>query len=204
MQTFNLRVGHILITVVFHFFIMRDIEKMIGSIRMALIYMMSGIGGYLASAVFLPFRPEVGPAGSLYGVLACLFAEVINLWNIYEDPKRPLIKLSFVAFVLFLCGLLPWIDNYAHMAGFFIGFLLSLALIPDVTLPIKSEDKKRLKIIQIVICFVIVSLFIIILSTMLYKVPIYDITFFKYLNCIPLTSDWCANQEIQPYRADLL
>ena len=185
---------------------------MTGPVRMAIIYMFSGIGGYLASAVFLPFRPEVGPAGSLYGVLACLFSEVINLWEIYEQPIKPLLKLIFVAFILFLCGLLPWIDNYAHIAGFFIGFLLSLALIPDVTLTLQRseqniEDRKRkrtVRTLQIVICLTTVFAFIAFLFVMLYKFAIYDIAFFKYLNCIPFTSDWCANQDIQINRVDIL
>jgi membrane associated rhomboid family serine protease len=38
---------------------MRDIEKMAGPTRIAIIYLVSGIGGYLASAIFVPFRAEV-------------------------------------------------------------------------------------------------------------------------------------------------
>jgi membrane associated rhomboid family serine protease len=51
--------GHLVITVVFQYFIMRDIEKMAGPTRIAIIYLVSGIGGYLASAIFVPFRAEV-------------------------------------------------------------------------------------------------------------------------------------------------
>jgi membrane associated rhomboid family serine protease len=34
---------------------MRRFEKMIGCVRLALIYFVSGIGGYLASASFVPY-----------------------------------------------------------------------------------------------------------------------------------------------------
>lgn len=35
--------------------IMRDFEIMIGWLRLSIIYFISGIGGYLASAVFVPY-----------------------------------------------------------------------------------------------------------------------------------------------------
>lgn len=181
---------------------MRDVEKMIGTVRMTIIYMVSGIGGYLASAVFLPFTPEVGPAGSLYGVLACFIVQIIKEWHFLEQPWILLSKMIGVVTVLFMIGLLPWIDNYAHFLGFVIGFLLSTALIPDFT--IGGQPNPTRKMLQIVICLSVVVFLIILLFVILYKVPIYDITFFKYLNCIPLTPDWCANQEIHINRVDVL
>ncbi len=98
-------------------------------------------------------------------------------------------------------GFLPWIDNYAHTFGFIIGFLLSYALLPYVT--VKEYSNAR-KISQIIICLTTVAIIIITLFVILYKVPIYDCPFCKYLNCIPLTSDWCANQDIQINRVDIL
>ncbi|CAG2165452.1 unnamed protein product [Oppiella nova] len=106
--------GHILITALFQFFIMKEIEKMTGWARMAAIYLVSGITGYLASAVFLPFRPEVGPAGSLYGVMAYFFVELKYMWKFMENPYLVLMKQIAVATVLLMLGFLPWIDNYAH------------------------------------------------------------------------------------------
>jgi len=49
----------LLITIGFQMFIMRDIEKMMGWMRIGLIYMISGIAGSLCSAIFLPYHPEV-------------------------------------------------------------------------------------------------------------------------------------------------
>lgn len=39
--------------------IMRDIEKLTGSLRIGIIYLFSGVGGYLASSIFVPYRAEV-------------------------------------------------------------------------------------------------------------------------------------------------
>lgn len=51
----NFRIIRLLITCAFQMTIMRRFEKMIGCVRLALIYFVSGIGGYLASASFVPY-----------------------------------------------------------------------------------------------------------------------------------------------------
>ena len=38
---------------------MRDLEKMTGWLRLSIIYIFSGIGGYLYSAILLPYQAEV-------------------------------------------------------------------------------------------------------------------------------------------------
>jgi membrane associated rhomboid family serine protease len=38
---------------------MRDLEKLTGSLRIAVIYMGSGVAGNLASAIFVPYRADV-------------------------------------------------------------------------------------------------------------------------------------------------
>ena len=53
------RIIHLCCTLIFHFTIMRDMEKMAGWLRMAIIYIFSGIGGYLYSGILLPYQAEV-------------------------------------------------------------------------------------------------------------------------------------------------
>ena len=60
--------------------------------------------------------------------------EVIHQWPRLKYPEMALLKMVGVTAVLFLAGLLPWVDNYAHLFGFIFGFLLSYALLPFVTL----------------------------------------------------------------------
>jgi membrane associated rhomboid family serine protease len=38
---------------------MKDLEKLTGSLRIAIIYMGSGVAGNLASAIFVPYRADV-------------------------------------------------------------------------------------------------------------------------------------------------
>lgn len=51
---------HCLVSVVFQMTILRDLEKLAGWHRISIIFILSGITGNLASAIFLPYRAEVG------------------------------------------------------------------------------------------------------------------------------------------------
>ncbi|CAL1262939.1 unnamed protein product [Larinioides sclopetarius] len=184
---------HLLITVIIQYLIMTDLEKLVGALRISIIYIMSGVGGNLASAIFVPYRAEVGPAGSQFGLLACLFVEVIHCWKMLKHPGMALLRLGGVALVLFLVGLLPWVDNYAHIFGFAFGFLLSYALLPFVSF---GTYDKATKVILIWVCLFIVVVLCVGLLILFYVHPIYECSFCKYLNCIPLTEDFCENQDI--------
>lgn len=49
----------LVITVVLQYLMMRDLEKLTGSLRIGIIYIGSGMGGNLASAIFVPYRADV-------------------------------------------------------------------------------------------------------------------------------------------------
>lgn len=48
-----------MVSVCFQMTILRDLEKLAGWLRISIIYILSGITGNLASAIFLPYRAEV-------------------------------------------------------------------------------------------------------------------------------------------------
>lgn len=52
-------------SVCFQMTVLRDLEKLAGWHRIAIIYLLSGVTGNLASAIFLPYRAEVRMAASL-------------------------------------------------------------------------------------------------------------------------------------------
>lgn len=184
---------HLVVTVIVQYLIMRDLEKLIGPIRIAIIYIMSGIAGNLASAIFVPYRAEVGPAGSQFGLLACLLVEVIHCWQMLQKPGMALLRLGGVALAFFLIGTLPWVDNYAHLFGFIFSFLLSYALLPFVSF---GTYDRTIKVILIWVCLTVVLALFTGLLVLFYVNPIYECSFCKYFNCVPLTRDFCENQDI--------
>ena len=74
---------------------------MCGPLRLSLIYLGSGIIGNMASAIFVPFRAESGPAGSQFGLLAALVIEAVNVWpmltRLFAFPNSLVVKSFAVA-----------------------------------------------------------------------------------------------------------
>ncbi|XP_049577703.1 inactive rhomboid protein 2 isoform X1 [Syngnathus scovelli] len=183
---------HCVVSVVFQMTILRDLEKLAGWVRISIIYVFSGITGNLASALFLPYRTEVGPAGSQFGLLACLFVELFQSWQMLEKPWKAFLKLLGIVFFLFLCGLLPWIDNIAHIFGFLSGMLLSFAFLPYVTFG--TFDKYRKRILIGVSLLAYIGLF----SSLIVWFYIYPINWYwlGHLTCLPFTNKFCEKYDI--------
>ncbi|KAL0279292.1 UNVERIFIED_CONTAM: hypothetical protein PYX00_000884 [Menopon gallinae] len=184
---------HMAVTLLIQLSLMRDLEKLTGPLRIGIIYIGSGVAGNLASAIFVPYRAEVGPAGSQFGLLACLVVEVLNVWPMLQKPENALMKLLGIVLILFLFGLLPWIDNYAHFFGFVFGFLLSYAFLPFVSFGPYDRAKK---ITLIWICLFSAGIIFGSLIVLFYIVPVYECQICNYFNCVPLTKDFCAEQNI--------
>ncbi|XP_068178297.1 inactive rhomboid protein 2-like isoform X2 [Antennarius striatus] len=183
---------HCVVSVVFQMTILRDLEKLAGWVRISIIYILSGITGNLASALFLPFRAEVGPAGSQFGLLACLFVELFQSWQVLEKPWKALLKLFFIVLFLFLCGLLPWIDNIAHIFGFLSGLLLSFTFLPYITFG--TFDKYRKRILIAISMLTYIALFSS-LIVWFYIHPI-NLHWLEHLTCLPFTNKFCEKYDI--------
>ncbi|XP_078392755.1 inactive rhomboid protein 2-like, partial [Cetorhinus maximus] len=183
---------HCLVSVLFQMSILRDLEKLAGWLRISIIYILSGIMGNLASAIFLPYRAEVGPAGSQFGLLACLFVELFQSWQILEKPWKSLMKLIGIVLFLFVFGMLPWIDNIAHIFGFISGFLLSFAFLPYITFGQSDKCRKRIMIIVSLLVFIGLTASLVI---WFYVYPI-NCHWCEYLTCIPFTSKFCEKYDL--------
>lgn len=75
----------LLITVLIQYFMMRDLEKLTGSLRIGIIYIGSGVAGNLASAIFVPYRADVSV---LRIYCFCICASEIN----FESKQSSLTK----------------------------------------------------------------------------------------------------------------
>uniref|UniRef100_A0AAQ5X8Z0 Inactive rhomboid protein n=1 Tax=Amphiprion ocellaris TaxID=80972 RepID=A0AAQ5X8Z0_AMPOC len=186
---------HCLVSVLFQMTVLRDIEKLAGWLRISIIYMLSGITGNLASAIFLPYRAEVGPAGSQFGILACLFVELFQSWQILERPWRAFAKLLAISVFFFSFGLLPWIDNFAHICGFVSGFFLSFAFLPYISFGRSDMYRKRVQICVFLLIFLgLLSA----LAVLFYVYPV-KCDWCEYLTCIPITDKFCEKYDLNAH-----
>lgn len=116
----------------------REVEGLFGTIRFAVIYFLSGIGGSLMSFAFSP-SVSAGASGAIFGVIGAMTAFLIrNRTTLGAQGRQHLQSLMLMIGVnLFLGTTLPGIDNFGHIGGLIAGFVLGFLLSP--TYKVESE-----------------------------------------------------------------
>lgn len=178
---------HLLFNLVFQIKTGIPMEKEFGSWRMGIIYMISGIFGFIFEAKSLGYAPSVGCSGALYGLLACLLLDLLQSWKIVIKPWKELIKLLAIIIISFGFGLIPYVDNFAHIGGFIMGLLTGLIFLPFIVFSKKGLIIKR--ILMVVSIFVSIFLFVWALRNF-YANDKYC-KWCSYLSCIPIKEGWC-------------
>jgi rhomboid protease GluP len=100
-----------------------------------LVYTASGIAGSLASLWWHPQGIGAGASGAIFGLAGGLIAVLyLGKLPIAKDALKPTLKslISFAAYNLFF-GLVPGIDNSAHLGGLAAGLGLGAVLAGSVT-----------------------------------------------------------------------
>lgn len=120
------------ISLFIQFFYMRPLEQLLGKWRIIVLYFTSGIGGNLASAVFMPFTPDVGPHASLIGLFAFLIHEMLSQRSLnYKKPWLVIFKLIAILLFLLIPGLfLPFVDFYSIIFGMIYGEFIMIIIHP--------------------------------------------------------------------------
>ena len=103
---------------------------------MFFLYLISGMGAYMVSALLTPYSISVGSSPALYGLLASLvarfvvsssrygvfltpresmqFVELFQSWQLLDKPGIELLKLIVACAFALAIGFLPYVDNFAH------------------------------------------------------------------------------------------
>eukprot|EP00833_Pecoramyces_ruminatium_P007781 jgi/Orpsp1_1/1181813/evm.model.c7180000078730.1 len=172
---------HIAFNLIFQIRTGLSLERDFGTWRIAVIYMASGIFGFIFQAKSLGNVPTVGCSGSLYGLLAVILLDLIQNWKLVINPIKDLIKLLGIIILSFGIGFLPYFDNFAHIGGFIMGFLTGLIFLPTI---IFSENDGRIKKgLQIGAIFV--SIFLIFWAVKDFYSEENNCEWCSYLNCAP-------------------
>lgn len=109
-------------------------ERQIGSIRFGLIYLASGIFGFILGGNFAaPMIASTGCSGSLFGIIALDLLDLFYSWSSRRNPMCELMTHLVTILISFGMGLLPGLDNFSHIGGFAVGLVLGIVLLrsPD-------------------------------------------------------------------------
>ncbi|KAH9327326.1 hypothetical protein KI387_007504, partial [Taxus chinensis] len=105
------------------------LEQEFGFFKIGMLYLLSGFGGSLLSALFIQSNISVGASGALFGLLGAMLSELIANWTIYANKIAALVTLVVIVVFNLAVGLLPHVDNFAHLGGFMSGFLLGFVFL---------------------------------------------------------------------------
>lgn len=95
--------------------------------------MLAGVFGFVFGGTFgNELNPSVGCSGALFGLVACLLIDLLWHWRIVQQPWRQLLWLLLAIVVSFMFGLIPGVDNFSHVGGFFMGILGSMLFMPSI------------------------------------------------------------------------
>ena len=133
------------------------VERLYGSTRFALLYLLSALAGSVASGWWEPTRNSVGASGAIFGVYGALLA----FFAVRRADFPPRLWKSIGTSALLFCGYSlaigaahPHIDNTAHIGGLLGGLLSGLVL----TRPFDVEARKVAQPRRLVLAAVVVLL----------------------------------------------
>ncbi|XP_042399775.1 RHOMBOID-like protein 3 isoform X1 [Zingiber officinale] len=196
---------HLIVNMLSLIFIGIRLEQQFGFVRIGAIYILSGFGGAVLSALLLRNSISVGASGALFGLLGSMLSELITNWTIYSNRIAALLTLMIVIIINLAIGLFPSVDSFAHVGGFLSGFLLGFVLLirPQFgwferdDLPPSAQVTSKYKAYQYVLLVFGLILFVagfVVGLVMLFRgVNGNDHCHWcHYLNCVP-TSSWSCN-----------
>ncbi|KAG9294029.1 hypothetical protein G9A89_019367 [Geosiphon pyriformis] len=166
-----------------------QVERDIGFHRYSLIYMASGIFGFIFGGNFAPDAlPSTGASGSLFGIIGILLLDLIQNWKLIINPCWELTKMLLMIGVSFLLGLLPGLDNFSHIGGFVMGLITGLVLMP--TINFSKLHKRATWFFRIAALPIAILLFVLLIKNFYSGNPTEKCPWCKYLSCLPVNG-WC-------------
>lgn len=199
-------VVHLLANMLSLLFIGIRLEQQFGFVPVGIIYMLSGISGSVLSSLFIQHSIAVGASGALFGLLGAILAELLTNWTIYSNKVAALFSLVVIIAVNLAVGILPHVDNFAHIGGFLSGFLLGFVLLLRPQFGwlerrhqlAETQIKSKYNMCQYFLLVVALILFVIGFTVglvMLFRGENVNdrCKWCHYLSCIP-TSKWRCNE----------
>ncbi len=107
------------------------VERLLGHLGFAALYVLSGIGGAIASVWAHPTVTSAGASGAIFGIIGGLLGFLALR---HRDVPRAILKpmrvgaIGFVGYNTFFSLAIPGIDMAAHLGGLATGFVCGLLM----------------------------------------------------------------------------
>lgn len=135
-------------------------EKRWTPFRFTLVYLATGIGASLLSAVASPDSISVGASGALFGLLGANVTYLYMNWVDIPQNKAEACVMALVILINFLFGFGNGeIDNMAHLGGLLTGLFCGALLCPPVNIWPKTRLYQGIgTVLWVVFCLTLIML----------------------------------------------
>jgi membrane associated rhomboid family serine protease/Flp pilus assembly protein TadD len=123
----------------------RFTERIFGNLPFLALYLLSGVGGALASLAWHPLSVSVGASGAIFGVCGALLAFVLMHKGVIppvELQRQRNSLLGFLAFNIFYSFSQPNIDMADHAGGLATGLAAGALLSRDLLRPWDGRSRR--------------------------------------------------------------
>jgi len=117
------------------------VERLYGSVQMAIFYLVCAAGGSLSSFAFGSDAPSIGASGAIFGLFGVLLIATRTHHPALDRTSRNFIgQLGTILVINVVFGIIAsgYIDNFAHAGGFITGALLGIAFVPGKVATVRS------------------------------------------------------------------
>lgn len=174
-----------------------QLERAAGVPRFLGVYSAAGVLSMVGSAVFASSSVTVGASGALFGLLGAFLAELITNCHLLSlrEGCCAFASIGLTIAVNLAIGLLPFVDNFAHLFGLIGGMCLGFALLIHV------DDAGRVRARQICTAAVALLAYLFLLcggvALLYFRVKGEDFCpSCKFISCVP--SPWWSCDSAVP------
>lgn len=105
------------------------IERMMGSVNFALVYLLGGVVGNVFSAHMHALNEELVISAGASGAVFAISGALVWVFLIHREETSIQRIGAFVVLLLYQCFAQEGVDHYAHLGGLVSGFVLTMILL---------------------------------------------------------------------------
>jgi rhomboid protease GluP len=102
-----------------------QVESLFSTTKFIVLYLATGIAGFLLSLWWSPFGLSIGASGAILGLVGVLIGASFNHGRLGKDIRGQLWRWVFYIFIF---GIFFAVDNAAHLGGLAVGILLGYSV----------------------------------------------------------------------------
>ena len=166
------------------------LEREFGWKRIGPLYFFSGLFSAIFSTMLVPTTVGVGASGAIFGLFGASWSDLAVNWSLYKGVRCKVFTQLFICTAINLgLGIVPMLDNFAHVGGFLCGFVCGFAFLVQTRVDGLGEEKQR-KTYQNVLQLVAAVMFpCMILTAFLILYLGVDVTkqypWLRHISCVP-------------------